>query len=48
MRKDKKFKIWKTKTFYIMVAVVIFGYFGLMKTPEPISQSQFFKGLEKG
>lgn len=48
MRKDKKFKIWKTKTFYIMVAVVILSYFGLMKTPEPISQSQFFKGLEKG
>lgn len=48
MRKDKNLKIWKTKTFYIMVAVVIFGYFGLMKTPEPISQSQFFTELEKG
>ena len=48
MRKDKNLKIWKTKTFYIMVAVVIFGYFGLMKTSEPISQNQFFTELEKG
>lgn len=49
MGKNNDFKIWKKKSFYIILGFfMLFAYIGLGKSPEKISQNDFFNNLKSG
>lgn len=49
MWKNNDFRIWKKKSFYIILGfLMIFAYIGLLKSPEEISQNDFFNNLKNG
>lgn len=49
MGKNNDFKFWKKKSFYIILGfLMIFSFIGLAKSPEKISQNDFFNNLKNG
>lgn len=49
MGRTNDFKIWKKKSFYIILGIfMLFTYIGLIKSPEKINQNDFFNNLKSG